>query len=138
MNCYIRFQTLHPAPHSSWPLGIFRAANVLRELAESEDSSVGWIEEVYDWFNTNLPVPPHKEIDPRAVFWFRSDAIVPVAEAWKLTAAYREAGLWVRLYRTNRPGRIIYQDQFQIAAIPYWPFGRGPPALNTSQLEVKR
>lgn len=138
MDWYIRFQTSQPAMHSSWPLGIFRAADVLRELAEGEDAAVSWIEEAYDWFNTNLPVPPREKIDPRAVFWFRTDAAACIAESWKLTAAFCEAGLWVRLYRTNRPGRIVYQDQFQIAAIPYWPFGRGPPALNTSQLEVKR
>ena len=97
MVWYIRFQTELPSSHASWPLGIFRAANHLRDSDEYRHAPADWIEEVHDWFNKKLPVPPTDELDARAVFWFRPGATAFVHEAWRLVGAYREAGIWAWL-----------------------------------------
>lgn len=127
MNWYLRFQTPQRALHSSWPLGLFRAANLLRTATFDERVSEPWYEDLFDWFDRELPIPAEGAVDSRAIFWFRADAQTHIAEAWRLTAAYRDVGIWVRPHRTNLPGRIVYRDPFQIAAIPFWPFGRAPP-----------
>jgi hypothetical protein len=134
MLWYLRFQTIHPCPTTRWPLGIFRAANYLRASAEDQVVYGDWVEEIYEWFNSNLAVPPECELDRRAVFWFLPDARKFVSAAWSLAAAYREAGIGVTIRRTDCPGRVVYRDKHQIAAIPYWPFGRGPPVRGDKQL----
>jgi hypothetical protein len=124
MSQFIRFQTTIAGDHAHWPIGIFRAANRLR--AVEHELLACWFEEGYEWFNANLAAPELRDLDLRAVFWFRHDARTHIAEAWSLAAAFREAGLGVSIQRTSTPGRILYRDPHQVAAIPYWRFGRGP------------
>jgi hypothetical protein len=111
------------------------------------------------WFNTYLPAPPDEtDIDPRAIFWFRSrvDLAAPrrvspwkrrpltklaarvpkvnvpsdgpvdasaAAEAIRkmqeLKAVIEETRLNIRVMETLRPGYVVYEDAYQIAAIPF-------------------
>ena len=127
MTWYFRFQTSHACPATRWPFGIFHASSYLYEIEEYQDVYADWLEEAFGWFNANLRVPTRSELDHRALFCFRPEARECVAAAWSIVAAYRDAGIDVRLRRSDCPGRVIYRDAHQIAAIPYWPYGRGPP-----------
>ena len=133
MLWYLRFQTTEESPATGWPLGIFRGSADLRWSEPNQFVYGEWVEEIYQWFNANLTVPAISELDRRAVFWFLPDARKFVSAAWSLVAAFRDAGIGVSVRRTDCPGRIVYRDEHQIAAIPYWPFGRGPPI----RLEIK-
>jgi hypothetical protein len=112
---------------------LFYAAPYVRETEPCGSFHRHWIEEAYEWFNENLTVPLARDLDRRAVFWFRPEARECVQAAWNLTTAYRDVGIAVSLRRTDCPGRIVYADQNQIAAIPYWHFGRGPPNRSLSE-----
>ena len=76
-----------------------------------------WLWEELDWFNANLPVP--RVADVRAVFWFRPDAGAPLTRIWSMVRIAEGTGLPVRIYRTRRPGTVVYSDPYQIAAVPW-------------------
>ncbi len=70
------------------------------------------------WFNEHLPVPPAEAMDHRAIFWFHRPSVA-VRQMWQLVSIFREEGVHVALRRTDAPGRVVYCDDFQVAAIPY-------------------
>jgi hypothetical protein len=118
MVTYVRFETPYQCESNRQPLGIFRAAGRVELRAELHDWTREWLRDSLDWFNERLPVPPSKEIDGRAIFWFHPRSEI-VREVWQLVAILREEGVRVGLRRTSIPGRIIYRDDYQIAAVPY-------------------
>jgi hypothetical protein len=38
---------------------------------------------------------------------------------WDIVALLREHGMLVRLVTTNKPGKIVYQDRYQVVAETY-------------------
>ncbi|REK18360.1 MAG: hypothetical protein DWQ37_04405 [Planctomycetota bacterium] len=118
MSNYVRFETPYYCDLSSQPLGIFWAANQVASREQMCDWSRQWLRESLRWFHRNLPAPWTDVRDRRAIFWFRSRSGV-VREIWHLVAILREEGVPVRKRSTQMPGRIVYDDAFQIAAIPY-------------------
>ncbi len=97
-------------------LGVFSAAGDLlhEELASHEAEA---LEEVLDWFNENLPMPWCR--DERVIFWFRSSARECGRRVWRLANALRCQGLWVDILTTRAPGYVEYEDEWQVAAVPY-------------------
>lgn len=118
MFSYLRFQTSVRADYGPRKLGIFRAAGWLEQSDVIEEPLRTWLRPPLDWFNAHLRVPCLESNCRRAVFWFRTDAQDVVARAWDLVAILREFGVAVELRRTDAPGKIVYRDEHQIAAIP--------------------
>ena len=73
-----------------------------------------------DWYNSAYPAPPvyGKDDHPRAAAWFKSTAaslIERIPGYLTILDAHRIA--WEEV-RTPDPGTIIYEDEFQVVAIP--------------------
>jgi hypothetical protein len=132
MDTYVRFETGYHCESNRQPLGVFRAAGRVELRAELHNWTREWLRDALDWFNANLPVPPAKEIDARAIFWFHPHSDI-VREIWQLVAILWEEGVRVLMRRTTVPGRIIYRDKFQIAAIP---FGHGRRARRFRAIQL--
>jgi hypothetical protein len=120
---YIRFETACHGQHCQQPLGVFRAMSRAEFYAQLSDWSRRLLEDSLDWFNENLPVPQVDDPRGRAIFWFRPQSQV-VREMWQLVAILRCEDIPICLRSTSVPGRIVYRDDHQIAAIPYG-HGRG-------------
>ena len=118
MSTFVRFETPYHCESSRQPMGIFWAAATVEERAGLHEWTRKWLIDRSFWFGTHLPVPRHDDIDQRAIFWFRPQSKI-VSEVWHLIAILREEGVPVGLRRTCKPGRIVFSDDFQIAAIPY-------------------
>ena len=118
MATYVRFETPFCCAVHDRPLGVFRSVSRLEESADLPDWMETTLSEALDWFNEHLPVPTSQEFDRRAIFWFHRQSEV-VREMWQLVSVFREAGIHISLRRTTMPGRIVYRDEFQVAAIPY-------------------
>jgi len=69
------------------------------------------------WFEKNLPVP-RIDVD-EAVFFFDSDATRCANRVRHLARLLREAGRFVALQRLENPGRVVYEDDCQVAVIPW-------------------
>jgi len=64
-----------------------------------------------------LPTP---DLDVEAaIFLFKSDAGECSRRIWNLVALLRETGLHVEMQRFENPGKIVYEDAYQIAVIPW-------------------
>jgi hypothetical protein len=121
MATFVRFETPYHCGRSRQPLGIFWAAATIRDRSDLHPWTRQWLCDSWNWLRENLPAPCEVAIDPRAIFWFHPQTKI-IREIWHLVAILREEGVSVGLRRTNLPGRILYGDDFQIAAIP---FGHG-------------
>jgi hypothetical protein len=119
MDRYIRFQTNLRCPDVVGPAGIFRAAHEFLRTKKHAEYVHQIVQESFDWFNENLQVPRLRERHWRAVFWFRSESCELLTRAWPLVNLLTALDIHVHKIRTQTPGRIIYSDRFQIAAIDH-------------------
>ena len=120
MDTFVRFETPFYCETSWQPTGVFWAVADVEARTDLRDWTREWLDVQSVWFGRNLPAP-RVEIDERAIFWFRPQARV-IREIWGLVAILREEGMPIGMRRTTTPGRIVFQDDHQIAAIPW---GRG-------------
>ncbi len=99
-----------------WELtGIVTEARLLRDDGQLTAEEAAQLEESYKWLSDHLPVPPFPTKWPRhAVAWFRDDARDAITRMWDLVALLEEHGHSVRLLRSKNPGRILYEDDFQV------------------------
>jgi hypothetical protein len=54
-----------------------------------------------------------------AVCWFRADAAESLKRLRTIIEIYRLAGFCVWMQASTAPGRIVYRDDYQVAAVPY-------------------
>jgi hypothetical protein len=124
---FVRFVVGADAENAAWLTGVITEARLLRDAGELYDYESERLEAIFDWFNEHLPCPPfgkkHRssEWTRDAVAWFRADAREPIARMWDIVVILREHGTAVRMITTERPGRIVYEDEYQVVAeTPYW------------------
>jgi hypothetical protein len=78
-----------------------------------------WLREIVDWFEKNLPLPDRSRLDPGAIFWFKAGGDRSVKRIWELVEFLKDCGYHVELIKTQRPGRVCYEDEHQVAATPF-------------------
>ena len=124
---FVRFVVGTSAENPAWLTGVITEARILRDQGELHNYEESLLEEVFEWFNSNLPCPPFKEKlqrgewTPDAVSWFRSEAKESIGRIWDIIALLKEHGVPVRLVSTAKPGEIVYADDFQVVAeTPKW------------------
>lgn len=124
---FVRFVTGAEDENAYRLKGIFTAAYLLRHKREFHDYESDWLEEIFEWFNQNLPTPPFEEKlrssrwTANAKCWFRNDADECIQRIWDLVALLREHEVAVRLVKAKTIGKVVYEDEFQIVAeTPYW------------------
>lgn len=96
--------------------GLFRAAELLDEDESLPDSVREEIQVAFQWFDRNVRAP--RRLTPAAVCWFRSESADAIAKLRVLIEAYRMSGRQVLMQATPNPGKLVYQDEHQVAAIP--------------------
>jgi hypothetical protein len=78
-----------------------------------------------EWFNRHLPVPLRfrrpagRQAHRHAICWFRNEAVEHVGKVRELAALLEQHGVPTRKLRTRRPGYVVYEDRFQVAAVPF-------------------
>jgi hypothetical protein len=103
-------------------VGIFVAVDHLRraDLLSVEDEETYF--DIDDWFNRHLPNPPFYDDGNgiRAVTWFkRSTTTDMLPRLEPLQRILGEHGVACHLVETDDPGRIVYEDHFQLGVIPH-------------------
>src|SRR5687767_7371455 len=99
--------------------GVIIEARLLRDEGRLVSHEIVWLEELFDWFNDNVTVPPYevnKDIWPQDVAaWFKADAAKVVTDKiWDVVALLRENGKSVRILRSAAPGVVYYEDEVQV------------------------
>ncbi len=82
---------------------------------------------VVGWFDRNLKAPSRTDIKlpydskqyERVVFWFRPEARQHIQKMREVAVMLQHHGVPHRVLKTDKPGRVVYSDEFQVGAIPY-------------------
>src|SRR5262245_6675408 len=99
--------------------GIFRVAGHVRKNVRLSEEQEKKLAVTLRWFNNRLPVPRISE--PKAVFWFKFSAAECRRRVTQLARLLREVGAGIVITETNMPGKVLYEDDFQVAAVPIEP-----------------
>ena len=118
---YLRFVIAQRDPDSHVSMGIFQAAADLRDApANLAPHEVETFDRAWNWLKMHLKVPPilSDRGTERAISWFRAEAAKPIAHVRTLSRLLDEHGHLTRQITTQRPGRVVYEDGWQIVAYP--------------------
>ncbi len=121
----VRFVIERRDPRSGRRQGLFHAAISLRDsgLLSAQDDDA--LEDIWAWFNKNLERPERLALSPRphaksqALSWFRDTATNHIAKMRAFAEILERYDIAVQMIRTDRPGYVLYEDEFQIAAYPF-------------------
>jgi hypothetical protein len=105
---------------SHQPQGIFHAAWNLLDSGDLTDAEAEDLRSLLKWFDTYMPCPTESQcraLSHRAVFWFRPTAQEFIGRAWEIVQLLRLHGYLVEVHKTRDPGRVLYHDPYQVAAI---------------------
>lgn len=122
---FVRFVIHHNDPNSGRRQGLFQAMSDLDHAGALEPHEIEIYDEVYDWFRKSLRRPrsftrsskPHaKKV---ALSWFKHHATEHIARMRVLVHILDAHGVLVDVIQTDRPGYVVYEDEYQVAAEPF-------------------
>ena len=108
------------------------------------------LDRLVDWFNDCLRVPNrltllrHGHAQRKAICWFKKSAARYIARAKEIAAILHKNNITTELWLTNKPGYIVYEDTYQVAAVPFrdtmiaTPNRRRPTRFRFAQLAIWR
>lgn len=113
-DTFLRFVVGDPSNES---VGPFQSSNLLADDVALPVPLRSRCRAVFRWFNIHVACPGR--LPRRAVCWFRADARDCIKRVHELIELYRLGGHAVWMLSTTKPGRIVYQDEHQVAAVPF-------------------
>lgn len=124
---YLRCVSGATDPDSHVSQGLFQAAYNLRDEGLLEEHERRWFKEVVGWFEKHLKAPSFTDIrlrhdssvHERVVYWFRPGAKQHIARMREVAVMLKHHGVSHRLLKTDKPGRIVYSDEFQVGPVPH-------------------
>jgi hypothetical protein len=120
---YLRFVVGTDAEDHRLLTGAFTESRLLRDRGLLYDYEARWLEENFDWFNANVPVPPYAkgEWPSDCAAWFKNNdsASEAIKRMWEFVSLLRENGKHVRVLRSKAPGYVWYEDDFQVVVTEF-------------------
>jgi hypothetical protein len=124
---YVRFVVDEIDENSGVELGIFQAMFRLWRAGKLSRAEAAWWAEIEAWFGLKLDEPDRLARSRRrgankcAISWFKVSAKDHIRRAREVAALLAEHHISSRMLRSARPGYIVYEDDFQVAAEPFRP-----------------
>jgi len=118
---YVRFVIGRKDEDSRVEQGIFQAAAAALEWQTITGSDADELNELRDWFGENLEKPTSFGRDKLrlGICWFKTDATQHISRVWEMVRILERNGVYVQKIRTDRPGYVIYEDEWQLVAEPF-------------------
>jgi hypothetical protein len=118
MKRYIRFIVQSDHPSQTRCTGIVASLRLLGESGHLPSYYVQSSEEIFDRINRNLPCPPFSKNQWSAdcVCWFKATATEWISMFREIVAILEDSDFRVATLTTDRPGMIVYEDEFQVVA----------------------
>lgn len=123
---YVRFVVHTKDRKSGRREGLFQAAGRLRDGKQLTLEEEARYVAVYNWFNAELRVPSkfakasRHHASKAALSWFKDSAAAYIARMREIAVILEAHDVAVVMLRTDRPGFVVYEDEFQIAAEPFY------------------
>ena len=115
---YVRIQGKELARNTMHAKGIFSMCWQLIQDDVMEQEDVDLFKEIDGWFAENLPWPPQCKNQEPVICWFKTEnsdeMLKMIRPALWLLEKYNHP---YYLVYTNFPGEIVYEDQYQVAAM---------------------
>lgn len=79
------------------------------------------LRELRAWFNENLEKPSSfgRNKLRLGICWFKTDAAEHISRIWEMVHILERNGIYVKKIRTDKPGYVIYEDEWQLVAEPF-------------------
>jgi hypothetical protein len=122
---YVRFVTGKLSDSSRRREGVFQAAAELVDGKELRDYELAELRALQSWFGEHLAVPQRfsrsrrRDAAGEAISWFKSCAVEYVKRMHAICRILEEHGVVTEMITTTRPGYVVFEDQHQIAAVPF-------------------
>ncbi len=122
---YVRYVISQKNPKSDQPNGIFTALYDLESQGELAAHELIWFRELESWFNDHLARPERlawstrPNAPERTITWLKLSALDHVRRMRELASLLEHKDIPVQELRTDRPGYIVYEDEHQVAALPF-------------------
>jgi hypothetical protein len=123
---FLRFVVTDLDPDSGRRQGVLQAAFSLRDRGELSADERATLSAIGVWLDAHLPKPArlsrkrnNSHRTPMAISWFKDSARQHVAKVREVAALLEARGIRVETIATDRPGYIVYEDDFQVAAEPF-------------------
>jgi len=118
---YVRFVIGRKDEDSNVEQGIFQAVARALEWHDITGSDADELNELRAWFNENLEKPTSFGRDKLrlGICWFKTDANEHISRIWEMVRILERHGVYVKKIRTDRPGYLIYEDEWQLVAEPF-------------------
>lgn len=122
---YVRFQGTTPNGRGLFA-GVFALVNGLAKDGVLTADQERFRRANNEWYNANFPNPAEKdstvydrELHPGAVAWFKvsADEFIERVDGYlQILAAH---GVDCATVQSADPGKVIYEDQFQVVVVPH-------------------
>ena len=118
---YIRFVIGLNDEESHVQRGIFQAAALALEWQDITGSDADELNELRGWFGDNLKKPTSFGRDTLrlGICWFKTGATEHISRIWEMVQILERNGIYVKKIRTDKPGYVIYEDEWQVVAEPF-------------------
>jgi hypothetical protein len=118
---YVRFVIGRTDEDSHVEQGIFQAAALALEWQHITGSDADALNELREWFGDNLDKPTSFGRDRLrlGICWFKTGATEQISRVWEMVRILERNGIYVKKIRTDKPGYVIYEDEWQLVAEPF-------------------
>jgi hypothetical protein len=105
--------------------GLFQKAYVLRRSRDLSSDLHEQLDQALTWLDAHLKIPDRftrgrRKGEPGlAISWFKDSAEDYIRQMRAVCRILNEHGIPTEMITSHRPGYIVFEDQCQIAAVPF-------------------
>ncbi|MFV0129563.1 hypothetical protein ACLGI4_17945 [Streptomyces sp. HMX112] len=121
---YVRFQGTTRGPGGHFP-GVFALANRLAREGRLSPEQYRFWRAGNDWYDATYPNPSDTDpsvydqvLNPGAVAWFKTTAVHLIDRVDGYLRLLEAHGVECARVESADPGRIVYEDEVQVVAVP--------------------
>jgi hypothetical protein len=118
---YVRFVIGQKDEERNVEQGIFQAVTLALEWQNITGSDADELNEGLAWFSKNLGKPTSFGRDKlrSGICWFKTGSSEHISRIWEMVNVLERNGIYVKKIRTDKPGYVIYEDEWQLVAEPF-------------------
>lgn len=122
---FVRYVVSERDSRSNQPMGIFTALYRLERDGKLASHELEWFHETEEWFDGRLGRPDRlsrsgrPDALPLAITWLKMSATEHVSKMRELAVLLEYKDVFVEEQVTSKPGYIVYEDEHQVAAVPF-------------------
>jgi len=122
---YVRFVIAAVDEDSGKRQGVFQAVSALIDSKRLSEHELEELEAIGEWLGRHMGVPNRfarsrkRHAAPKAISWFKSTATGHVRRMHAVCRILNQHDMTTAMITSMRPGYIVYEDEHQIAAVPF-------------------